>query len=484
MAEPFSVLVERLPKSQVEMTIDVPAETVDATFDRVLNRLTSKAKIEGFRPGKAPRALVEARLGASVLREEVVEVLVPDAVSQALKDQSINPIDNPDVQILELERGKPAKLKATVSVMPEVKLADASKLNVQAPKLEVTEEMLERRIAELSEPLAEITPVERRVQTGDVVVMDIEVTVDGQVVESESRKASEGEVKEGVLLPELLAVLPGAKVDEERTAEVKFPDDHSNPALAGKGATIKLTVRGVKEKKVPELDDDTAKQLSDGKQETAEAFREAQRSELNDQARSMEKLAHEQAIVKALVDGSEVDIPHALEDRELTAELQALERRLNRQGLRLDRYLEYLGKTIAQWVEEARPEAAARLKVDLVLDAFAKGEGVEPTDEDVDAFLAEQATADEELKDHVDELKGSESARQYFASRLRRRRVLERLMEVAGMAPAAKTRSHQLQRKCRGPCLQWDGGRYEARVYPQLPGSDGRREHRPRGARI
>ena len=439
MAEPFSVLVERLPKSQIEMTIDVPAETVDATFDRVLNRLTSKAKIGGFRPGKAPRALVEARLGQTVLREEVVEVLVPDAVRQALADQSINPIDNPDVQILELERGKPAKLKATVSVMPEVKLAEATKLNVDAPKLEVTDEMLERRIAELREPLAEITPVEREVQTGDVVVMDIEVTVDGEVVDSESRKATEGEVKDGVLLPELLAALSGAKVDEERTAAVKFPDDHSNPALAGKDATIRLTVRGVKEKKVPELDGDLAKQLSDGKQETAEAFREAQRAELNEQARAMEKLAHEQAIVKALVDGSEVDIPHALEDRELTAELEALERRLNRQGLRLDRYLEYLGKTIEQWVEEVRPEASARLKVDLVLDAFAKSEGIDPTAEDVDSFLAEQATADEELKDHVDELKGSESARQYFGSRLRRRRVLDRLMEVAGATPAATT---------------------------------------------
>jgi len=433
------VVVERLPKSQVEMTIDVPAETVDATFDRVLNRLTSKAKIEGFRPGKAPRALVEARLGQSALRDEVVEVLVPDAVRQALTDQSINPIDNPDVQILELERGKPAKLKATVSVMPEVKLADATKLSVDAPKLEVTEEMLERRLAELREPLAEITPVERAIEPGDVVVMDIEVTVDGKVVESESRQATEGEVKEGVLLPELLAVLPGAKVDEERTAAVKFPDDNSNPALAGKDATIKLTVRGVKEKKVPQLDDDLAKQLSDGKQETAETFRDAQRADLNEQARAMEKLAHEQAVVKALVDGSEVEIPHALEDRELTAQLEALERRLNRQGLRLDRYLEYLGKSIDQWVEEARPEASARLKVDLVLDAFAKGEGIEPSEEEVDGFLAEQATADEELKDHVDELKGSESARQYFASRLRRRRVLDRLMELAGAVPSAKT---------------------------------------------
>jgi trigger factor len=428
------VVVERLPKSQVEMTIDVPAETVDAAFERVLNRLTSKAKIEGFRPGKAPRAMVESRLGPAAIREEVVDVLVPEAVNQALKDQSIKPIDNPNVKIVELERGKAAKLTATVSVMPEVTLADPKKLSVEAPKLEVTDEMLERRLAELRDRLAEITPVEREVRTGDVVVMDIEVKVDDKVVESESRQATEGEVREGVLLPELLAILPGAQVDEQRTTSVKFPDDHSNPELAGKEATIALTVRGVKEKKVPELDDDVAKQLSDGKQETAEAYRAAQRTELEEQARAMEKLAHEQAVVKALVDGSEVEIPTALEDHELTSELEALERRLNRQGLRLDRYFAYLGKTIDQWVEDARPEANARLKVELVLDAFAKGEGLEPSDDDVTSFLAEQAATDDELKDHVDELKGSASARQYFGSRLRRRRVLERLMEVAGAA--------------------------------------------------
>src|SRR6267378_7785815 len=117
MATPLSVVTEQLPKSQVGMTIEVPAETVDSIYDRVLNRLTSKAKIEGFRPGRAPRSLVEARLGPAVLREEVVELMVPEVLSQALQEGSIDPIENPDVEVLELERGRPARLKATVSVM-------------------------------------------------------------------------------------------------------------------------------------------------------------------------------------------------------------------------------------------------------------------------------------------------------------------------------------------------------------------------------
>src|ERR1700693_130953 len=153
MASPISVVTEQLPKSQVGMTIEVPAETVDATYDRVLNRLTSKAKIEGFRPGRAPRALVEARLGAAVLREEVVETMVPEVVRQALEERSIDPIESPDVEVLELERGRPARLKATVSVMPEVKLGDASALDVATTPIEITNEMVERRLEDLRQPL-------------------------------------------------------------------------------------------------------------------------------------------------------------------------------------------------------------------------------------------------------------------------------------------------------------------------------------------
>src|SRR5712692_10309149 len=145
MAAPLSVVTEPLPKSQVGMTIEVPAETVDATYERVLNRLASRAKIEGFRPGRAPRQLVEARIGPAALREEVVETIVPEVVQQALREKSIDPIDNPDVEVLELERGRPARLKATISVMPQVTLGDTSALTAPDEPIEITDELVERR---------------------------------------------------------------------------------------------------------------------------------------------------------------------------------------------------------------------------------------------------------------------------------------------------------------------------------------------------
>lgn len=432
MPEPLSVETERLPKSQVGMTIEVPAALVDATYDRVLSRLASRAKIEGFRPGKAPRALVESRIGPAALREEVVETMVPQVLQQALDEKSIDPIDNPDIEVIELERGKPARLKATISVMPDVTLADARALRVEPPDHthEVTDEMVERRLEDLREPMAEITPVEREVRVGDIAVIDIDVAVDGNAVESESRKSTEAEVKEGVLLPELLEVLPGTFPGETREAKVRFPDTNSNPDLAGKDATIRVTVQGVKEKVLPALDDELAKSLTNGKQETAEAYRSAVREQLEESAAAITKLEREDSALKALVEASSVDVPEALVDRELTSQLESLERSLGRQGLKLDRYLQYLGKSVDEWMAAERSDAEARLKVDLVIREFARREDIEPSEEDTLKFIDEEAKGDPELQSQAGELKKSSSVRRYFASRLRRRRVLERLLEV------------------------------------------------------
>src|SRR5438477_547493 len=316
----LSVVTEPLPKSQVGLTIEVPAELVDATFERVLNRLVSKAKIEGFRPGRAPRQLVEARVGPAALREEVVDAIVPQVVQQAMRENSIDPIDNPDVEVIELERGRPARLKATISVMPQVTLGDTSKLIAPAEAIDVTDEMLERRLEDVREPLAEVTPVEREARMGDVAVIDVEVEADG-----------------------------------------------------------------------------------------------------------------------AVVDSSQVEVPEALVERELVTQLESMERSLGRQGLKLDRYLDYLGKTVPQWAADERPDAEARLKVDLILDEFARREGIDPTDEEVDTFLEEQAPRDEDLKGRVAELKQSASAKRYFASRLRRLKVLDRLNEIGIAAQPSET---------------------------------------------
>jgi trigger factor len=215
---------------------------------------------------------------------------------------------------------------------------------------------------------------------------------------------------------------------------VKFPENYSSPALAGKDAVIRVTVRGVKEKVLPILDDALAKILSNGNQDTAEGYRQAAREDLEKSVKAMEKLEREQEVVRALVDASSVDVPQTLVDRELTSQLESLERTVNRQGLKLDRYLQYLGKTVDQWMEDERPDAEARLKVDLVLGEFARREGLEPSDAEIHEFIEEEAAKDPELNGKAAELIRSPSGHSYFASRLRRLRVLKRLLEVAGAA--------------------------------------------------
>lgn len=428
-AADVSVVTETLPGSQVGLTIEVPSDQVDRAYERVLNRLAQRIRIEGFRPGKAPRPLVEARLGPAAIRDEVVDALIPPVVDQALRDRQIDAIDRPQVEIQELERGRPARFKARVSVMPEVRLPDLKTLQVERPVTSVDDEMIERRVGELRERLAQVEPVDREVRLGDVVVADLKVLVDGEEVLSEARTASEVEVREGVVIPELLAALPGQKTGEVAVAEVTLPDDHSNPDLRGKRARIELTVQGVKEKLVPELTDEVAEQLSGGEHRTAEALREAVREDLVAQAARLDELAFEQRALKALVDASQVDIPRSLVDREVERQVGEAGRSLQRRGLRLDRYLEYVGKTQSEYQAELEPDAQERIRVDLVLEELGKQMEINPSEDETREYMRSEAERDEEVKRELQALLKNSVALEYFRHRLTRIKVLEGLVE-------------------------------------------------------
>ena len=423
-----SVVTENLPGSQVGLTIEVPQTQVDGAYDRVLQRLAQRVRIEGFRPGKAPRALIEARLGAAAIREEVIDTLVPPVVNRALRDRAIEAIDRPEVEVQELERGRPARFTARVSVMPEARLADLDALTVERPATTVDDEMVERRLLELRERLARVEPVEREARMGDVVVGDLRVTVDGQEVASEARTGSEIELREGVIVPELLAVLPGRRVGEVARAQVTMPQEHPLPELRGKPAELEVTLREVKEKLVPELTDEVAEQLSGGEQKTAEDLRRAVREDLVEQARRMDELAYEQQVVKAVVEASQVDIPESLVDREVDREVEDLERRLSRRGLRLDRYLEYLGKDDEGYRTDLRSDAEARVRVDLVLEEAGRRLEIQPADDEVTEYMRGEADKDDELKGQIQQLLDNPMARDYFRHRLTRLRVLEALV--------------------------------------------------------
>jgi trigger factor len=312
-----------------------------------------------------------------------------------------------------------------------VKLPDLDGLKVEEPATEVTEELVQRRVDELLDRLAEIDPVEREVRVGDLIVADLEVEVEGKQREAEARRAMEVEVKEGVLIPELLAAVPGKRAGEVAEATTTLPDDHADPELAGKEARLRMTVQGVKEKRVPTLTPEVAEQLSGGEQKTVEGFREAVREDLEKTARRVAELAFEQAVVKAVVEGSDVEVPTTLVQKEAEHQLEHLDERVTRQGLRLEQYLAYLGQSREQWLEQAKPEAAERLKVDLVLEEVVRREKIEPGDQEVDEYMAEVAEEDAQVKAQLEQLKKSRSARDYFKHRLQRLRTLQMLVARA-----------------------------------------------------
>lgn len=431
-AADVSVVTEALPGSQVGLTIEVPTDQVDRTYDRVLTRLSQRMRIEGFRPGKAPRPLVEARLGPAAIREEVADALVSALVNQALRDRSIEAIDRPRVEIQELERGRPARFTARVSVMPEIKLPDLDNLSVERRRTDVDDEMVEERLGALRERFAQIQPVERSVAVGDIVVADVEVLVDGQEVAGEGGAAQEIEVVEGRVIPELLAALPGRAVGDVVDVEVTFPEDHRNPAVAGKPARLQATVQGVKEKVVPELTDEVASELSGGEQDSAEKLRGAVRDDLERQAARLDELRFEQAAVDAVVQATEVEVPEALVEREIARQTEQLERRLGERGLRLDRYLEYLKKSEDEYRAELRPEAEGRIRVDLVLEELGEQLAIEPSEDEVTAHMRSEAEKDAEMAQQLDALLQNRVARDYFRHRLTRLQVLEALVARLG----------------------------------------------------
>lgn len=435
MSAEISVTTETLPDSQVALLIAVPQETVDGAYERAVTRLGQRVKIQGFRPGKAPRALIEAKLGQGQLRDEVIDSLVPTVVSQAIQDQGIDAIDRPMLESVEMERGHPAKLRARVSVMPELTLPDPAGLAVPKPATEVGDDLVERELLSLRERFAEVEPVEREIRVGDVVIADVAIRLQGDAEPRESRPAAELDVREGELQPELFAALPGRFAGEVVEVEVQLPDDYRQAELAGKTASLEVTLTGVKEKHVPELDDDLAERISAGSEKTAEGLRQVVRRQLEAQAARVDALAFEQAVLSAIIEASGIKVPGPLLEREVLRELHDLEHRLSHEGIRLEIYLAYLKKTTEEWLNEVRPEVENRLKVDLVVEALARRERIEVSTDEAVAELRRQAS-DPTVTKEAREILASPDLIDTFRHRYRRRRAIEQMVAQAAAASA------------------------------------------------
>ena len=379
-----TVRIERRPQSIVAIAVEVPSERVEQAAEKAFRRLVQKASIPGFRPGKAPRALYEREYGSNHIYEEAARDLVDEIYRKAVQDNDLHPLDSPDVELRHLGKGEPLVFEATVAVRPPVELGDYKAHGQSVQPKTVTDEEVEKVVAGMREHHAELRPVQRPAQSGDVLTVDVDVTLDGRELPPFGRNAHI-EIGKEYAINGLSEGLIGASEGETRTLELDFPEDYQDADLRGKKGIFTVKVQQVSEKILPQLDDDFAKTV--GVEDIA-ALRRTVRGEL---AHAAFHEGRDEAAEKALrhaIDTAKLEVPDVLVDDELDHMVTDLKERLRQQGLSYEEFLLRAKKTEeeirAEWRDAARRRAASM----LVLDEIAKREDIGVTSEELAQELA------------------------------------------------------------------------------------------------
>lgn len=381
---------ERIEKNTVLLEVEVDADQFARAVDRAYRKLVKKVNIPGFRPGRAPRFILERHIGKQALLEEAVEMLVPEAYYQAVKDTGIEPVAQPQLELVQVEEGKPVIFKARVVVKPEVELGQYTGIEVTRPRVEITPEDVERELKKLQERYARLISLdEGTVQKGDYVTIDYEGRVDGEPFEGGQGTDFTLEVGAAGLLPGIEDQLVGTAVGETKEITTRFPDDYPRPELSGREAVFTVTVKALKRKELAPLDDEFAKDVSEF--DTLEELKADIENKLKQAAEAKAKAEIRQAVLKKVTDNARVDIPEEMIASRLEEMVQGFERRLMLQGLTLEGYLQYNDLTLEQLKERLRPDAEETLKSMLVLDAIAKAEGIAATEEEIEAEIKRMA---------------------------------------------------------------------------------------------
>jgi trigger factor len=427
------VSVERLAGNQVEMTITVSPEDVDSAVHKAVQSIARRVNVPGFRKGKVPKAVLELRLGKEAILAEALEDLIPDAYQRAVEQSGIHVIDRPVVDDLpELVEGSAYTFKAKVEVLPEVRLGDYRAVRVQKKGVDVSDADVDRVIEGIRDRLSELVSIDKSaLEKGDFADIAFEGTVDGAPYEGLSHKGATLEIGGGTFIPGFEEQLIGMTVGEEREVSVTFPDDYRNQDLAGKQAVFKVKLNDIKEKRPPALDDELAKDAGD--YENLDQLRSAIRESLEKEAEAGAESEFEDKVISEVVDRCDVEIPKVLVDRAVASMIDGLKERLRYRGIDMQQYLQYRRMTGQQLTDEFVPQAERHVKTDLVLDAVSEAEGIEVTDEDVDARLAELARQFAKQPDEMRALYERENRIDSLRDSLRIEKTIAKLKEYASM---------------------------------------------------
>lgn len=389
----MKVTAENGENREVTLTIEVEAAEVSKAVDRAAKSLASRVNIPGFRKGKAPRKIVERHVGMDTILQEAFDIIAPKAFGDALDEQKIEPVTRPNIDIVTLEEGKDLVFKATVTPRPEVKLGEYKGLKIEKKVEEVTDEAVEKQLKNFQERQAKMVdaPEGAEVKDGDFTTLDFEGFVDGEAFEGGKGQDYPLQIGSGSFIPGFEEQLVGAKIGEEKDVNVKFPEDYHADALAGKDATFKCTIRSIKNKELPAIDDELAKKVSTF--ETLDELKADIRKNLEENAERKAENDQRTAAIEQATENIEVDIPAVMIDNRVTSMLQEMAMRLEQQGMKLEQYLQYAGTDIAKLREEYRETAEKNVKTDLMLEEVAKAENIKVEGADLDAEVAGMAAA-------------------------------------------------------------------------------------------
>ncbi|WP_407272645.1 trigger factor [Radiobacillus sp. PE A8.2] len=374
------------------LTIEVEAADFNAALDEAFKKVVKQVQVPGFRKGKMPRGMFEQRFGVESLYQDAVDIILPKVYSDAIDETGISPVDQPEVDIEQIEKGKNLIVTAKVTVKPEVKLGDYKGLEVEEEETEVTEEDVEHELKHQQEHQAELVVKEEgAVEEGDTVVIDFEGFVDGEAFEGGKAENHTLEIGSGSFIPGFEEQLVGKETGAEDDIVVTFPEEYHAENLAGKEATFKVTIQEIKAKELPALDDEFAKDV-DEEVETLDELKKKIRERLVNQKATDADNQKREALITQASDNAEVDIPDAMVATEQDRMLREFEQRLQQQGMTLDMYYQFSGQDADALKEQMKEDAGKRVKTNLVLEAIVELENIEVNDEDVNKELETMAS--------------------------------------------------------------------------------------------
>jgi trigger factor len=389
----MSAKFEKLEGNQGVLTVEVDAETVSTSLDSAFKKVVKQINVPGFRKGKMPRPLFEKRFGVESLYQDAIDLMLPEAYTTAIEETGIEPVDRPEIDVEQMEKGKTFIFTAKVTLKPEVKLGNYKGLEVETFETSVTDEDVDNEIKSLQEKQAELVVKEDgKAENGDTVVMDFEGFVNDEAFEGGKAENYSLELGSGQFIPGFEEQLVGLATGESKDVEVSFPEEYHAAELAGKPAVFKVTLHEIKGKALPELDDEFAKDVDD-EVETLDALKEKIKSRLEHDKKHEEEHYLQNTVVEKATANAEVEIPSVMIDNEVDRMLQEFEQRLQMQGMNLELYFQFSGQNEEALRGQMKEEAEQRVRGNLTLEAIVKAENIEVSDEEVNAELQKMADA-------------------------------------------------------------------------------------------